>query len=182
MYEVDVENGKYTFINDNGIVSIKRCGEEWQENVGGKALLCLLQHVEKLELELKQCKELSGAVEVEETAGGGELAFHDTYKKTITMGAMKEYAHAYGKEIHEHGTHGLVTYDTEVDEDCLYLTLDFEDDHRTPKFYVTRMEDNDLESHATIQEAIQDFASRLVNENQVAETYVVNQFGAWFFE
>lgn len=181
MYEVDVENGKYTFINDNGIVSIKRCGEDWQENVGGKALLCLLQHVEKLELELKQCKELSGAVESEETEKVGKLAFHDTYKKTITMGAMKEYAHAHGKEIHELGTHGLVTYDAEVDADCLFLTLDFEDDHRTPRFLVTRMGDDELESHGTIEEAVQDFASRLVNENQVEQAYVVDQFGAWYF-
>lgn len=56
MYEVEVENGKYTFINDNGIVSIKRCGEDWQENVGGKALLCLLHHVEKIEAELAELR------------------------------------------------------------------------------------------------------------------------------
>lgn len=182
MYEVDVENGKYTFINDNGIVSIQRYGEGWQENVGGKALLCLLQHVEKLELELKQCKESNGAVKVEETASGGELAFHDTYKKTIVMGAMKDYAHAYGKEIHEHGTHGLVTYDTEVEAECLFLTLDFEDDHQTPRFLVTRMGDDDLESHGTIQEAVQDFASRLVNENKLDEAVIVREFGAGYFD
>lgn len=56
MYELEIENGKYTFINNNGVVSIKRFGEAWRNESGDKALLCLLQHVEKLEEENRQLK------------------------------------------------------------------------------------------------------------------------------
>lgn len=57
MYQIDLENGKYTFINNNGVVSINRFREEWRNESGDKALLCLLQHVEKLEEENRQLKE-----------------------------------------------------------------------------------------------------------------------------
>ena len=57
MYQIDVENGKYTFLNNSGVVSIKRYGEAWRDESGDKALLCLLQHVEELELEIKHLKE-----------------------------------------------------------------------------------------------------------------------------
>lgn len=181
MYQVDVEKGKYTFINDNGIVSIKRFGEDWQENVGGKALLCLLHHVEKIELELNQYKQLSHEAVEDEIADSGKILFHDAFKDTVRPGAMQEYALVHGKEIHENGTHVLVTYDAEVEEDCLFLNLDFDDDHRTPRFYVTRILDNDLESHDTIHEAMADFASRLVNQNQLDEAFVIRELGAGFF-
>ena len=41
MYKIDIENGKYTFINDNGVVTILHYGKIWSR--GNKALLCLLQ-------------------------------------------------------------------------------------------------------------------------------------------
>jgi len=52
MYKIDIENGKYTFINDNGVVTILRHGENW--DTGNKALLCLLQKVEKYEEDLNR--------------------------------------------------------------------------------------------------------------------------------
>lgn len=64
MYEVAVENGKYTFVNNNGLVSIKRNGETWRNESGDKALLCLLQHVEKLEEEIERLKEPVKVVEL----------------------------------------------------------------------------------------------------------------------
>lgn len=64
MYQVNVENGKYTFVNSHGLVSIKRNGEAWRNESGDKALLCLLQHVEKLEEEIKRLKEPVKVVEL----------------------------------------------------------------------------------------------------------------------
>lgn len=64
MYQVDVENGKYTFVNNHGLVSIKRNGEAWRNESGDKALLCLLQHVEKLEGEIERLKEPVKVVEL----------------------------------------------------------------------------------------------------------------------
>jgi len=52
MYKIDIENGKYTFINDNGVVTILRYGEN--RDTGNKALLCLLQKVEKYEEDLNR--------------------------------------------------------------------------------------------------------------------------------
>ena len=57
MYKINVEGGKYTFINDNGIVSILRGGEQWRSETGDKALLCLLHEVESLEVERDYWKE-----------------------------------------------------------------------------------------------------------------------------
>ena len=87
-----------------------------------------------------------------------------------------------GKKIHKNGTHCLVTYDTEIEEDCLFINLDFLDDHRTPKFYVTRIMDNDLEPHDTIEDAIEDFVARLVKQNQLDEAFVRGGFGEGFFK
>lgn len=56
-YKIDVEGGKYTFLNNNGIVSVLRNGEEWRNENGDKALLCLLYQVEKLEAERDYWKE-----------------------------------------------------------------------------------------------------------------------------
>jgi hypothetical protein len=56
-YKINVEGGKYTFINDNGIVGILRNGEEWRNESGDKALLCLLQQTESLEVERDYWKE-----------------------------------------------------------------------------------------------------------------------------
>lgn len=64
MYQVSIENGKYTFVNNHGLVSIKRHGEVWRNEVGDKALLCLLQHVEKLEEEIERLKEPVKVVEL----------------------------------------------------------------------------------------------------------------------
>lgn len=57
-FKLDVENRKYTFINDNGLVSILRCGEDWRSETGDKALLCLLQEVEKIKEKLGKCESL----------------------------------------------------------------------------------------------------------------------------
>lgn len=48
MFELTVENGKYTFINNNGVVSILRYGKEWRNEAGDKALLSLPQYVEEM--------------------------------------------------------------------------------------------------------------------------------------
>lgn len=49
MYAFDAEDGKYTFINNNGIVAIQRYGEDWRNESGDKALLSLLHEVEEME-------------------------------------------------------------------------------------------------------------------------------------
>lgn len=49
MYKFDTEDEKYTFINNNGIVTILRYGEEWRNESGNKALLSLLHEVEEME-------------------------------------------------------------------------------------------------------------------------------------
>ena len=56
-YKINVEGGKYTFINDNGVVSILRFGEQWRSEAGDKALLCLLHQVESFEVERDYWKE-----------------------------------------------------------------------------------------------------------------------------
>ncbi|ARF66559.1 hypothetical protein B7C51_00235 [Paenibacillus larvae subsp. pulvifaciens] len=50
MFKIETDNGKYTFINDNGIVRILRYGEMW--DTGNKAVLSLLQKVEKYREEI----------------------------------------------------------------------------------------------------------------------------------
>ena len=57
-FKIDIENGKYTFINDNGIVSILRGGETWRNETGDKALLCLLQKMETIKEKLNKCENL----------------------------------------------------------------------------------------------------------------------------
>lgn len=56
-FKIDVEGGKYTFINNNGIIEILRRGKEWRSETGDKALLCLLQEVESLKTERDYWKE-----------------------------------------------------------------------------------------------------------------------------
>lgn len=51
-FKIEIEEGKYTFINDNGIVSILRHGKEWRNESGDKALLRLLQQVEQYRNEI----------------------------------------------------------------------------------------------------------------------------------
>lgn len=58
MFKVETENGKNTFINDNGVVTVMRNGELWEE--GDKVLLTLLQKVERYENALKSIAEETG--------------------------------------------------------------------------------------------------------------------------
>jgi hypothetical protein len=53
MFKVEFEDGKYTFVNDNGIVEILRYGKPWRNESGDKALLCLLQKFEQQQEELE---------------------------------------------------------------------------------------------------------------------------------
>lgn len=46
-YKIETEDGKYTFINDNGIVTVLRHGDLWEN--GDEGLLSLLQKVERYE-------------------------------------------------------------------------------------------------------------------------------------
>lgn len=46
-FKIGLEDGKYTFVNDNGVVSILRNGEQWRDESGDKAMLSLLQKVEQ---------------------------------------------------------------------------------------------------------------------------------------
>lgn len=60
MFRIETDGGKYTFINDNGIVEIQRYGEKW--DTGNKALLSLLQaiedHLEKIKKYEKTLEEI----------------------------------------------------------------------------------------------------------------------------
>lgn len=56
IFKLDIENGKYTFINDNGVVSILRHGEAWRNDTGDKALLCLLQRTEDYRNEIVELR------------------------------------------------------------------------------------------------------------------------------
>lgn len=49
MYKFVTEDGKYTFINNNGAVTILRYGEVWRDESGDKALLSLLHEIEEME-------------------------------------------------------------------------------------------------------------------------------------
>lgn len=54
MFKLEVEEGKYTFINNNGVVSVLRHNEAWKDASGDKSLLALLHHVEELEQQLEE--------------------------------------------------------------------------------------------------------------------------------
>jgi len=97
----------------------------------------------------------------EEKKKAESLIFHEAYKTVIVEKQMDAYATEHGEDIHHNGTHNLVSYVTEKDDDCLFLTLDFEDDYQTPKFYVTKLMDDDIEAHSTFDEAWKDFIERL---------------------
>lgn len=99
-----------------------------------------------------------------ENTKGESMIFHETYKAIIVEKQLDAYAKKHGKNIHHNGTHNVVSYITEKDEDCLFLTLDFEDDYLTPKFYVTRLMDDDIESHDTFEKAWEDFSKRLIEQ------------------
>ncbi|MFZ3590131.1 hypothetical protein ACOI1C_12830 [Bacillus sp. DJP31] len=56
-FKIELENGKYSFVNDNGVVKILLYSEECQEETGNSSLLCLLQYVEQLEESKKSLEE-----------------------------------------------------------------------------------------------------------------------------
>lgn len=54
MFKVDLDNGKYTIIEDlnNGKFSALRYGKEWRNLVGDNLVLALVNRIEELEKEL----------------------------------------------------------------------------------------------------------------------------------
>lgn len=58
---IELDNGKYTIEDNNGIMTAYRYGELWdvktQDLIGDKFTLCLVQHIEKLTEEIEQLKQ-----------------------------------------------------------------------------------------------------------------------------
>jgi hypothetical protein len=63
MYKTTTENGKYEFVNDNGVPKVYRNGELQEK--GSKAWLTLLQKVESLEEYKNDVDELFNDVQYE---------------------------------------------------------------------------------------------------------------------
>lgn len=61
-YKVELEGGKYTFTNDNGIVSFERYGEPSNAYLGNKAVYLLLSRIERLERTLHAYRSFEGEV------------------------------------------------------------------------------------------------------------------------
>lgn len=53
MYEVKLDDGKYTLINDNGQLSCLRYGEVWRESIHDNVMLALIHAYEELEEKLR---------------------------------------------------------------------------------------------------------------------------------
>lgn len=51
MFKLKLED--YEFINDNGIITVKRYGKDWKDYIGDNAVLSLLHHIEDLQEQLK---------------------------------------------------------------------------------------------------------------------------------
>lgn len=49
MYKVELEDGKYTIVNNNGVVTVSRHGEQWRNETGDKLMLALLHKIEQYE-------------------------------------------------------------------------------------------------------------------------------------
>lgn len=47
--QIVLEDGKYTFINDNGLISVLRYGEEWKNFHGDKSVYALFAHAYELQ-------------------------------------------------------------------------------------------------------------------------------------
>lgn len=59
MTTVHIENGKYTFTVENGVINIFRCGVAWVlnfEGPGSKAIMGLIFELEKARDELRELK------------------------------------------------------------------------------------------------------------------------------
>lgn len=67
MYKLDLNEGKYTIIEDlnNGVFKALRYGEEWRNLNGDKLLLALLYQYQELEEENKRLKEQLNLNEIE---------------------------------------------------------------------------------------------------------------------
>lgn len=64
MYKIKLE--EYEFTNNNGVITVKRHGEEWKDYIGDNAVLALLHKIEDLEDENKTMKnELNNTKEAE---------------------------------------------------------------------------------------------------------------------
>lgn len=62
MYKIKLE--EYEFINNNGVITVKRHENDWKDYIGDNAVLALLHKVEDLEEENNKLKnELNKAVE-----------------------------------------------------------------------------------------------------------------------
>lgn len=46
---IRLEDGKYTFVSDNGVMSCLRYGDSWRDMVGEKAVGALFDHTKELE-------------------------------------------------------------------------------------------------------------------------------------
>ncbi|BAV80881.1 hypothetical protein [Vibrio phage RYC] len=52
MSKISLENGKYVINNNNGIVTVRRFGEEWRDLTGDSLFLSLIQEVERLHIDV----------------------------------------------------------------------------------------------------------------------------------
>jgi hypothetical protein len=89
------------------------------------------------------------------------VLYTEVYNKVIVQELMGSYIAEHGYNIHHHGTHSLVELHDVNEESALFLTLDVQDDYKTPQFFVTKACDDDLTVHKTFESALNDFMSRL---------------------
>ena len=54
MARIDLLDGKYTVINENGILKALRYGEPWRDLIGDNLISALVDYIEELEQQVKQ--------------------------------------------------------------------------------------------------------------------------------
>lgn len=89
------------------------------------------------------------------------INYTSVYREVIERGNLKKYIDDCGKDINLNGSCCLVEYVSERGEEGVYINLDVGDDYKTPSFIVSGDSDRDLMIYRNIEEAYDDFKSRL---------------------
>ena len=108
-FVLTLEGGKYTVINDHGIVKAERYREPWRDLTGDGLVLALVQEVERLTFELANKETL-----------GGVKASHPTVKKwrfdalRAATGIARQYKRAFSFDKTSSGVAGAIADDIEA--------------------------------------------------------------------
>lgn len=79
-FKVELDGGKYMFVNDNGMVDFYRYGEPSAEFIGSKPILSLLHKLEQQECKLEAIKNVAKRLEY-----GAILNAYDFYDEVMKI-------------------------------------------------------------------------------------------------